>query len=161
MIQKLLDRDRVAARVGGMRKAEKRIDFCIWFQLLGVVESLNRRFKEHLAAAREQKAIGRLCGAIASFSPRVRSRKLRDTVLRDCQLCRTDPISLHERLHQVIETRESGSRRARDRPFPAQRNILFGEDCRIARVAASPAALDADWVEASGFLLVELRLVVR
>src|SRR5436190_4776314 len=161
MIQKLLDRDRVAARVARMRKAQKRINLCIWCQLLRIIQGLNRRFKEYLATAREQKAIGWLCGAIASFRPRVRSGKLGDTVFSDRQLCRTGSIGLHERLHQVVEPGEGWNRGARDRPFSAQRNIVFGEDGRIAGVAASPAALDADRVEASGFLLVEFRLIVR
>src|SRR4030095_2595902 len=110
-------------------------------------------FKEHLAAAREQKAVRWLRGAIARFGPCVSARKFGDDVLRDRQLRRAYPSGLHERLHQMIESREGGNCRARYCPCSAQRDILFGEDGCIAGIAAGSAALDTDRIEAGGVLL--------
>ena len=149
VIQKLLDGDRVAARIGRIRKAEKRINLCIRFQLLGVVKSLNRRREEHLAAARQQKAVRWLCNTIACFGPCIGAGEFGDAILGDRQLCRADSVGLHERLHRVVEPREGRNCSARYRPLPVQRDILFGENCRVTGVNTRPAALDADRVEAA------------
>src|SRR6266852_1366401 len=76
VIQKLLDRDCVAARIQRVREAKERINLCVRWQLLGIVEGLNCRLKEHLAAANEEKAVGRQGGPIARFGPRISARKL-------------------------------------------------------------------------------------
>src|SRR5215471_17924807 len=102
MIQKLLDRDRVAPWIERAREAEERINLCRRRELLGVVECLNRRFKEHLTAAREQKAVGWLRSAIARFGPCVGARKLHHSVLPDRQLGGANSIGLHERLHRMV-----------------------------------------------------------
>src|ERR1700747_1984869 len=100
-------------------ETEERITLCCRRQLFGVVEGLNRCLKKHLTAAREQKAIGWLSDAIAGFGPCVRARKLRRSILRDCQLRCANAVGLYECLHCVIKSRKGGDRRAGDRPFPA------------------------------------------